>query len=47
VEAFWGTDRWTDLIKDIPVKELEFFNIEEDIPPGIGDRIDLSRDIED
>lgn len=45
VEAAWGTDAWTDLIKDIPVRELEYAPVKEgSLPPGLDERVDLSKD---
>lgn len=45
VEAAWGTPAWDELIKDIPVKDLEWFPIKEDVePPGLDERVDLTRD---
>ncbi len=47
VEAAWGTDAWEELIKDIPVQELEKYPIQEGIiPPGLDERVDLEKDIE-
>jgi len=46
VEAAWGTEAWDELIKDIPVLELEYFPIKEDVPPpGLDERVDLSSDM--
>lgn len=38
VEAYWGTDKWPELIKDIPVLSLEEWPVEEDIPPSLEER---------
>lgn len=47
VEAKWGTDEWANIIKDIPVRELECVEVPEHSEPvGIGERIDLTRDYE-
>lgn len=46
VEAAWGTPLWDELIKDIPVKDLEYYPITDSVPPGLDERVDLSRDIE-
>ncbi len=44
VEAAWGTDAWDDLIKDVPVKDLEMAPVcEGGTPPGLDERVDLSR----
>lgn len=43
VEAAWGTDAWDELIKDIPVRDLELAPVKEGgIPPGLDERVDLS-----
>jgi len=44
VEAYWGTDNWAELIKDIPVEELELAPVRDTAPPGIDERVDLERD---
>ena len=46
VEAKWGTENWAEFIKDIPVEDLELVDVVSDIPPGLDERIDLSRDLE-
>jgi len=43
VEAYWGTDNWADLIKDIPVEELELAIVRDTVPPGIDERVNLER----
>lgn len=46
VEATWGTDGWLELIKDIPVEDLEEAEVKEGgEAPGLDERVDLSRDI--
>jgi hypothetical protein len=43
VEAAWGTDAWDDLIRDIPVKDLEnALVMDGSTPPGLDERVDLS-----
>lgn len=43
VEAYWGTDKWNDLILDIPVKQLTLMEVGDPVPPpGLDERIDLS-----
>jgi hypothetical protein len=45
VEAAWGTERWADLIRDVPVEDLEMAEvIEGREAPGLDERVDLSRD---
>lgn len=44
VEAYWGTDKWKDLIQDINVEDLEEYEVKEDQYPGIGERVDLEFD---
>lgn len=46
VEAAWGTPAWDELIQDIPVKDLEHSPVINAPPPGLDERVDLSRDIE-
>jgi hypothetical protein len=47
VEASWGTDKWNDLIEDIPVNKLENSIVENPVPPpGLDERVDLSKDIQ-
>jgi hypothetical protein len=46
VEAAWCTLSWDNIIKDIPVKDLEFAMVQESVPaPGLDERVDLSKDI--
>lgn len=45
VEAMWGTAKWNDFVADVPVKDLELIPVPEPTaPPGLDERIDLSRD---
>jgi hypothetical protein len=47
VEAYWGTEAWIDFIQDVAVKNLELAPIsEKNDPPGLDERVDLTRDIE-
>lgn len=40
VEGSWGTDRWIDLIEDVPVKKLEWAPVREsDWVPGLDERV--------
>lgn len=46
IEAIWGTPKWLELLKDIPVKDLECVLVQESVPPpGLDERVDLARDI--
>ena len=46
VEAAWGTDKWTQLIQDIAVNQLERIEVKEGGEvPGLDERVDLSRDL--
>lgn len=46
VEAMWGTPEWAKLIEDIKVRDLELAPVPEGgEPPGLDERVDLSRDI--
>lgn len=46
VEAAWGTEKWNELIEDIPVKDLEHFPINENVPaPGLDERVNLTKDM--
>jgi hypothetical protein len=43
VEAAWGTNAWEDIIRDIPVKDLELAPVKKgDVPSGLDERVDLS-----
>ena len=33
VRMFWGTEKWKDLLEDIPVKDLEFAELKEELQP--------------
>jgi hypothetical protein len=45
VEAMWGTEDWNKFIADIPVKNLELIEIEDNKNvPGLDERVNLSRD---
>lgn len=45
VEAMWGTPDWDKFIADIKVKDLECVEvIEGGLPPGLDERVNLSRD---
>lgn len=48
VEALWGTDEWPNVIRDIPVKELECA-IVKDNPwvPALAERINVQYDLPD
>ena len=47
VEAMWGTPAWEKFIADIRVKDLELVLVESGgPPPGLDERVDLTRDIE-
>lgn len=39
VEAYWGTDKWPDLICDIPVDDLLKMESFDDIAPGLNERM--------
>ncbi len=40
VEGSWGTERWEDLIEDVPVKDLEWAPVREsDWIPGLDERV--------
>jgi hypothetical protein len=40
VEGSWGTERWENLIEDVPVKELEWAPVREsDWIPGLDERV--------
>lgn len=41
VESLWGTELWPDLIKDIPVNELEEFSVEDGIKDLPYDKVNL------
>lgn len=44
VEAFWGTDKWSDLIKDIAVKDLELAPVKDGVDlPGLDERVSLEQ----
>lgn len=48
VEASWGTDKWDELVKDIPVKDLEWAPVGDPVPPpGIDERVDLTKGYEE
>lgn len=45
VEAAWGTENWADLIRDVPVKELQRWDVSENTDfPGLDERIDLTQE---
>lgn len=47
VEAAWGTEAWAALIEDVPVEDLELMEVKEGgEPPGLDERVDLTRDME-
>ncbi len=46
VQAAWSTPDWEHVIADVPVKNLELVEVEAvSLPPGIDERVDLSRDL--
>jgi len=48
VEAMWGKPTWDNFIADIKVRDLELVPVKEenDVPPGLDERVDLTRDID-
>lgn len=47
VEAAFGTALWAHVIRDLPLAELEHAPVKEGgTPPGLDERVDLSRDLE-
>ena len=42
IEAYWGTDKWSNIMEDIPVDKLDYFEQEylsvSDSPPGLDER---------
>jgi len=42
----WGKPTWDNFIADIKVRDLELVPVKEnDVPPGLDERVDLTRDI--
>ncbi len=45
VEAYWGTDKWNEVIADIPIKDLECVEVKDNPDyPGIDERLNLEID---
>lgn len=44
----WGKPTWDNFIADIKVRDLELVPVKEenDVPPGLDERVDLTRDID-